>query len=589
MTAILVGSGVGGGTATGPAYVIGWHVDDAPSARVPTERLDDEIKKLDVALEASIKDLHHAKSVSPTSPHHELAAFIDAHILMVSDPSLRQATIEHIRANSSSAHAALLAYCEQVVDVFEQIEDPYLRAKKDDVNQIVRLISRHLPDGATQPASKPTKEQLEGRILVAHDLSPADLAKMKNFDVAGFVTDLGSPVSHVAILAHSMQIPAVVGLHGQISEIPHGSTIAIDSGTGEVAVAPTGPMLRKFGRRQKDFEQRQKQLASLVHLRPTTGDGHEATLLANVELPADIEQALVSGATGVGLYRTEFLFMNRESLPDECEQYDAYAFAAQTLDTVTIRTLDLGADKQVDGGREQGRVATNPALGIRAVRLCLQQMELFRPQLRAIYRASGHGKVQCMIPMLTSIEELDQVMLIMHEIRQELAREGHDFNPDMPIGAMIEVPAAAISAELFAKRLDFLSIGTNDLIQYTLAIDRIDDEVNYLYDPMNLSVLQLIKNTIDAADRNAAPVSMCGEMAGDPMYTRLLLGMGLRIFSINPAILPELKHLIRTSRVDQAQVAAGQILAEPDSRRRRALLDRLNRGSFAARTLDATA
>ncbi len=583
----LHGSGVGGGIAIGPAYVLSREGGDAPRGARPAKDVDAEVRDLECALVAAAQDLRQVKTASLAGERQELAAFLDAHILMISDPSLKQAAVGIIRERNCSAEAALLEYRDQIVDVFERIEDPYLRAKKDDVSQIISQIVRHLPGGETAIGQGPDPGDIDGYILIAHDLSPADMVRFKNFRMGGFVTDLGSPVSHLAILAHSLHIPAAVGMHGQISRIPSGATVAIDATAGTVIVDPSEQMLDKLHRRQREYERRQKMLVSLVHLRPATADGREITLLANVDLPADIEQAASCGASGVGLYRTEFLFMNRATLPDEEEQFEAYADAARTLDQVTIRTLDLGADKQVDGGREQGRVATNPALGIRAVRLCLQQPELFRPQMRAIYRSSAFGNVRCMIPMLSSIDELRQVQAIVHDVKLELEAQGAEFNPDMPIGGMIEVPAAAISADLFAQHLDFLSIGTNDLIQYTLAIDRIDDEVNHLYDPMNLSVLRLIKNTIDAGVRTSTPVSMCGEMAGDPAYTRLLLGMGLREFSISPSILPEIKHLIRGSRIDRVAELAGEILIEPESLRRRALLEQLNDDPAVAESLRA--
>jgi len=585
----LTGSGIGGGIVIGHAYVLDSSVAVVPAAPVAIDNIDAEIDRFEQALTAASNDLQRTKTLSPAEDRPELSAFLDAHILMIKDPSLNRATVDIIRNRRCKAEFALNEYRTQIIDVFEQIEDPYLRTKQEDVNQIIRQILQHLRGNADHALRSPSKELIEGQILVAHDLSPADILRFKNYQVGGFVTDLGSTVSHVAILAHSLQIPAVVGLHGQISEIENGVTVALDSGEGTVYVDPTEQMLDEIHARRREYERRQQELALLVHYRPTTVDGHNIDLQANVELPSDVDQAIDFGASGVGLYRTEYLFMNRNSMPDEEEQFDAYSHVASTFDQVTIRTLDLGADKQVDGGREHGRVVTNPALGIRAVRLCIQQPELFRPQLLAIYRASAHGDVRCMIPMLSSIEELKQVLSIINAVKLELKSRGADFNPHMPIGAMIEVPAAAISADLFAQRLDFLSIGTNDLIQYTLAIDRVDDEVNYLYDPMNYSVLRLIKNTIEAGARFETPVSMCGEMAGDTVYTRLLLGLGLDSFSINPSLLPEIKHLIRTSRMDQSIELASEIMAEPDSERRQDLLERLNSLDHECNVLDATA
>ncbi len=589
MTLILKGSGVGSGIVIGPAYVADRSDTNEARPVAAIGSVDTEIQNLDKAIEIAADKLRFAKTNLPKATRKDIGAFLDAHILMITDKSLRRVTAEIIDRQKCSADTALLEYRNQIVEVFDRIHDPYLRSKKDEVNQVIRQIQENLPAATTRSPVDLLSEDMQSFVLVAHDLSPADIVMLNNVaPLGGFVTDLGSPVSHAAILAHSLQMPAVVGLHGQISKIPYGVTVAIDSSTGIVYVDPTEQDLEELRRRQQKYEQRQNYLASLVHLRPTTVDGHDITLLANVELPSDIERAVSSGATGVGLYRTEYLFMNRSAWPDEEEQFKAYAKVAETLHKVTIRTLDLGADKQVDGGREQGNVAINPALGIRAIRLCLKQPELFIPQLRAIYRASAYGDVQCMIPMLCSVEELEQVLAIFETTREELSQEGIDFNPNMPIGAMIEVPAAAIAADLFAERLDFLSIGTNDLIQYTLAIDRVDDEVNYLYDPMHLSMLRLIKNTIDAGAQTSTSVSMCGEMASDMLYTRLLLGMGLKEFSINPSALPEIKQLVRSCSIEQIESITDEIIVQPNASRRQELLAQLNSITFGPAMSNAT-
>ena len=447
--------------------------------------------------------------------------------------------------------------------------------KENDVDQVIQLILRQLRIARGEITSE-WEGDLKDRILVAHDLTPADTVQFKKLEMSGFVTNLGSPISHVAILARSLRIPAVVGLHGSIRHIEHGAMIAVDSRTGTVVIDPDEEVLEQLKERRLQDEIRQQQLSELLHLDSRTEDGHEVTLLANVEVPSDIDSAATSGADGVGLYRTEYLFMNRTQSPSEKEQFEAYSNVVKALGKVTIRTLDLGADKQVDGGRKQGKVAINPALGVRAVRFCLRSPGIFRTQLRAIFRASVFGSVQCLIPMLSNLEELNQVMVIIDDVKSDLDQENVDYDASVPIGGMIEVPAAAILADQFAERLGFLSIGTNDLIQYTLAIDRVDDEVNYLYDPLHLSILRLVKYTIEAGAATGTPVTMCGEMAGDGIYTRLLLGLGLRNFSMDPAAIPEVKHIIRNTRVDRLKEQVEGILRSPESAQRVNLLSSLN-------------
>ena len=576
---VLNGAGVGSAIAIGSAVVVDETGFQTASGQPQSlQDVNQEIQKLDIALQNTVKQLHMAmEKVSGDTPG-EIATFFEAHVLMAEDRTLRESTVEIIRKNRCSAETALLQYRNHLIEVFESIEDPYLRSKQDDVNQVFKQIYRQMRIPG-QSFRVPNKKELSGKILVAHDLTPSEMVYYKDSEIGAFVTDLGSPISHVAILARSMGIPAVVGLHGAIRYIAHGDVLAVDSHSSIVVVDPSENVLLDFQRRRRIDEQRRQRLLTIQKLEARTLDGHEIQLMANVELPADIEMAVNSGATGVGLYRTEYLFMNRDDPPDEEEQVEAYRRAVQRLKTVTIRTLDLGADKQVDGGRqrsEQGNVVTNPALGVRAVRLCLRHQELFRPQLRAIFRASAYGSVQCMIPMLSSINEVFQVMAIIEEIKMELVDEKIPHDPNVPIGGMVEVPAVAIMAEMFAEKLDFLSIGTNDLIQYTLAIDRVDDEVNYLYDPLHPSVLQLIKNTIEAGAKVGKPVSLCGEMAGEVIYTKLLLGLGLRIFSLDPATLLEVKQIVRSSHLSELQNQVQELLREADSDHRRELLHHLN-------------
>jgi len=424
-----------------------------------------------------------------------------------------------------------------------------------------------------------TEDSFAGKIVFADDLTPADTVLMQHQGVAALVTEFGGPNSHTAILARSLRIPAVVGLHNAGPYLREHDTLIIDGRQGVVLVDPDEQMVRHYEKLQRQIERVHSARRKLRYAPTVTSDGEAIVLQANVELPADLDAAVQVGAQGIGLYRTEYLFMNRAAPPDEEEQYQAYTEVVRAGEgaPVTIRTLDLGADKQVDGTRPGAPMSSNPALGLRAIRLCLKEPGLFRPQLRAILRASAHSPVRMMIPMLSTISELAQVLDLVKICRQELDNEGQPYDAAMPIGAMIEVPAAAICADIFARELDFLSIGTNDLIQYTIAIDRVDDEVNYLYDPLHPAVLRLIQMTIQSGEKMGIPVAMCGEMAGDARYTRLLLGMGLKEFSVHPNALLEVKQVINESRVAESRKFTQRVMRVIKSTARSALLEEMNR------------
>ncbi|MDE0310413.1 MAG: phosphoenolpyruvate--protein phosphotransferase [Acidiferrobacterales bacterium] len=573
---LLQGSGVGSGIAIGTAFVVDKAIVDTSIEAVGPERLETEVELLDLALKRTAESLRRTRAEVPANAPHEIDAFLEAHVLMVEDATLRDETVRIIYRESVSAVAALMIHRDDLVKVFDAMDDEYLRSKKDDVNQVISQIHRQLLVLLGDDDSRP-EQDLSDYIVVAHELTPADTVLYMKMNMRAFATDLGSRISHVAILARSLQIPAVVGLHGEVGQIPHGATVAVDSQSGQVIVNPDETALRELTLRLQEYDRQHQRLLATRNLNSLTLDDFEVSLLANVELPSEIDAALESGASGVGLYRTEYLFMNREQSPTEEEQFESYRQVVQALKNVTIRTLDLGADKQVDGGRRQGKVAINPALGVRAVRFCLRSEDIFRTQLRAILRVAVYGEVKCMIPMLSNLEELTQVKAIVAQVADDLRAEGIEHDSAVPIGGMIEVPAAAITAEQFAQHLDFLSIGTNDLIQYTLAIDRVDDEVNYLYDPLHPSVLKLVRHTIQAGQKFDKPVSLCGEMASDSNYTRLLLGMGLRIFSMDPATLLEVKQVVRNSSVGQVVGQVDGIIECHDSSKRLELLDQLNR------------
>jgi phosphotransferase system enzyme I (PtsI) len=435
-----------------------------------------------------------------------------------------------------------------LVEQFEDIEDAYLRERKADVVQVVERILKRL---LGKPGSLTPVGAEQNTILVAHDLSPADVIQFKTHRYAGFITDLGGVTSHTAIVARSLAVPAVAGTHNGRALIRENELLILDGTNHVVIVNPDKSVLAEYRLRQTGLGLERAKLRRLKTKPAMTLDGHAIELMANIELPGDLSQALDNGATGVGLFRSEFLFLNREGLPSEDEQFEAYRTVAAGMEgkPVTIRTFDLGADKHKEGLGGLVRVAPNPALGLRAVRFCLAEPRLFLTQLRAILRASNFGRVKILVPMLSSPSEIDQTLAIIAQAKETLRERGVPFDPAIEIGGMIEIPAAVLAISAFLEKLDFLSIGTNDLIQYTLAVDRSDDAVAHLYDPLHPAVLKLIGMAIAGADKAKVPIAVCGEMAGDPRLTRLLLGLGLRNLSMHPAQLLEIKQRVLTSDV----------------------------------------
>jgi phosphotransferase system enzyme I (PtsI) len=478
---------------------------------------------------------------------------------MLDDSLLTRVPVELIHQHQCNAEWALKLQCESLVQIFDKMEDPYLSARKSDVEQVVMRIQRILR-GYTETTLEP--ENMANTIILADDLSPADTVLMQHHGILAFVTEYGGMTSHTAILARSLGIPAIVGLRRARAYIQLDDTLVVDGFQGMILVEPDERILRYYRMRQREEKRYRAALNKLKNSPTMTRDGTPITLHVNIEFPEDMTAVKRVGGEGIGLYRTEFLFMNRQQPPDEEEHFEAYSRVVRSLKggTVTIRTLDLGADKPIDSRFYDGSVGANPALGLRAIRLCLKNQKLFKPQLRAILRASALGQVRMMIPMVCSFQELIQVHSLMTEIRNELRNKSIKFNPQMPFGVMVEVPAMAICSDLIAAHVDFLSIGTNDLIQYTLAIDRGNDAVNYLYDPLHPAVLRLIKISIDAATKVSKPISMCGEMASDSRYVRLLLGLGLRYFSVNPEAFLEVKQIINNSDMTGLSQLANKIL-----------------------------
>lgn len=577
MTLELNGTGVSRGIAIGKAHLLQRGSLEAVEYCLPDYKVDDEVTRFRAAVTRAKRQLRGIRDQIPEDAPTDIAAFIDTHLLMMDDAALSTAPVKIIQERRINAEWALQIQRDSLVRVFDAMDDAYLRTRKDDVDHVVDRIQRLLTDadhhdGGTQ------EKRFQGSIIVADDLTPADTVLMQNQGIAGFITEYGGPLSHTAILARSLGIPAAVGVRNARRYLRDDEQLILDGQHGIVLADATPEILGYYRHEQGEEKRYLQDLQKLKWRNAITLDGVPIKLMANIELAEDTRAVRAVGAEGVGLYRTEFLYMNRTELPDEEEHFETYRGVIRALRgaPITIRTLDLGSDKQVDSGRASGPLPTNPALGLRAIRLCLRDPSLFLPQLRAILRVSALGPVRIMIPMLSSSQEMFQVLQIIADLKREFREAGIDYDPKVPIGGMIEVPAAAISAHIFAKHLDFLSIGTNDLIQYTLAIDRLDDEVNYLYDPLHPSVLQLVSTTIKAGKRAGIPVAMCGEMAGDTRYTRLLLGMGLSEFSMHPASLLQVKRIINDSEVHALSHAAKRILRAAGHTEIAALVDRLN-------------
>jgi phosphoenolpyruvate-protein phosphotransferase (PTS system enzyme I) len=561
----LSGIGVSRGIAIGRVQRMHGGDFEVPEYTLAEAQVPAEVERFSAAQKLAREQLKLVRKQIPHGLPSEIAAFIDTHLLMMEDRSMSEAVVALIRSRRCNAEAALRQQRDQLVAAFEQMEDPYLRTRRDDVEHVAQRILRVLVKAESGVAPKTGGSPAEPQIVVADDLTPADIILMSRQHVVAFITEYGGPLSHTAILARSLGMPAIVGVHNATRLLQEDEQLIIDGEPGHAVVAPDDSALAFYRAKQAKQAEARKALGKLKDKPAVSRDGVKITLLANIELPEDAKQAAKMGAEGVGLYRTEFLYMNREELPDEDEQYDAYArVVASVKGPITIRTLDLGADKQVDSGRQGGPTPNNPALGLRAIRLCLRDIDMFRIQLRALLRASRHGKVKIMLPMISSLQEFRQAQAVIEGVRAALKRENKPVADDVEVGAMIEIPAAAIAAPILARHARFFSIGTNDLIQYTLAIDRVDDEVNYLYDPLNPAVLQLIRMTIQAGEKAGIPVAMCGEMAGDPRFTRLLLGLGLTEFSMHPSSILEVKRQIMESDVALLRERVAQILEGTD-------------------------
>jgi len=578
MTFSLTAIGVSPGMAVGRAYILTETPVHISRRIIRAGEVQQEVQRFKLAVNQASQKLREIRDRIPASVPAEIASFIEANLLMMEDGALIDIPIRHIRQERCSAEWAIKRHRDALVEVFDQMNDPYLRTRKDDIDHVVSCIVRELQ---IKRGSNHKHQRLGGRIVVARDLSPAEVLNLKQQGMASFATERGGANSHAAILARSLSIPAVVGARGICRRLTQDERVVVDGTHGVISAAFEEPLLNQVRLHKRREKHRRTTLTRLRRQPAVTVDGYEITLMANIGSPADIPWINRSGAQGVGLFRTELLFLNPAKLPSEEQQYRIYRALVQRLNgkPLTIRTADLDAGVLGEQASTALEFNPNPVLGLRGIRYALSQREILSTQLRAIYRAARYGPVRILIPMVTTFEEVLLLKQIINEIISDCGSGDLRGDPRVPLGAMLEVPGAALLADAFAAEFDFLSIGTNDLIQYTLAADRLNDEVEYLYDPFHPSIMYLIEYIISAGRSLDKPVEICGELAGNPRAIRLLLALGLRIFSMHPSCVPEAKRIIHTTSVESLKPLVKRLQDTVLSAERSAVLDEINRSS----------
>ncbi len=544
------------GVAIGRAFFINRALPRSVHSTVPKEKAEDEVAAFLRSVARSREQIQTIREgvKDQSTDHYQI---LSVHLALLEDSMLVDQTVRLIRENQFKADWAFNKVLQNLLETFHRIEDKYLRERGHDLRQIGHRVLENLA-GRPMESVASIREPV---VVIAHDLSPADTAQILKSPVLGFATDVGSKTSHTAITARSLGIPAVVGLERVTGEFAEDAEVIVDGEEGVVIIRPTPEKVREYTEKKKAYALRIRDLAKFAKLPAVTRDGKTLRLLANIEFPEEADVSLRSGADGVGLYRTEFLYLNRKDLPSEEEHYQTYRRVAEKFgrNPVTIRTIDLGGDKfasHLELAEEM-----NPAMGLRAIRFCLRERDIFKQQVRAILRASSHGKVQMMFPMISGVGELRAALAVVEEARSELKKRRISFDRQMRVGIMVEIPSAAICADQLAREVDFFSIGTNDLIQYALAIDRVNEHVSYLYEPLHPAILRLIRRVVDAGHDAGIPVAMCGEMAGEPLYVYVLLGLGIDEWSMSATSIPRVKRILRKSVAYEARDFVGELLA----------------------------
>ena len=577
MSIVLHGVAAGRGIAIGHAHLITRGAEEVPQYDVAEEHLDSEAARFDAAVKATRRELEQLRSAIPENAPTELGAFISLHLMLLTDVTLSREPVDILREQKINAEWALKQQSDKLAAQFDSIEDAYLRERKQDMLQVVQRIHNNLVGQSNE--LKFADSLFDDTILIAHDLSPADTVLFKEQRITAFVTDLGGPTSHTAILGRSLDIPSVIGLHNARSLITENETVIVDGINGVLIIAPDDIVLAEYRRLAREYRSHKRELNKLKKTAATTADGINIEMLANIESAEDIKALHNFGADGVGLFRSEFLYLNRDTMPSEDEQYEVYAEIVRKMKgkSVTVRTVDLGVDKNPRwfGQNSTPNGSLNPALGLTGIRLSLAEPVMFRTQMRAILRAAVHGPVRMMWPMITSVSEVRQCLIHLDTARRQLDERGESYG-HIDTGCMIEIPSAALTVGSILKLVDFISIGTNDLIQYILSVDRGDDSVSHLYQPGHPAVLKILQHIIRTANRMDKSVSVCGEMAGDTAFTRILLGMGLRRFSMNPNNLLAVKNVILHSDTGGLDNDTARLLRNEDPEKSDKLLKQLN-------------